>query len=82
MDEQLNNIEINYDTVNDVMYCSFGGKPVEAISEERSEGVFVRVHPETNKVVGLTIVHFSRRFAQHPGQNVSVSLSPPVAAIA
>jgi hypothetical protein len=82
MDEPLNNIEINYDPKNDVMYCSFG-KPTDAISVERSEGVFARLDPETNKVVGLTIVNFLRRFEQHPGENVSLSLAAvPVGAIA
>ena len=64
------------------MYCSFGSAPAEAISVETSEGVFVRVHPETNKIVGITIVDLSRRFTLNPGQRVSVALTSPVEATA
>ena len=74
MDQTLNNIDFDYDPENDVMYCSFG-PPVEAISVQCPEdGVFVRMHPETRKAVGITIVDFSRRFSQHPGDKVSVPL--------
>jgi hypothetical protein len=74
----LKNIDIDYDTANDVMYCSFGSSPAEAVSVEVSDGVFVRMHPETNKPLGVTIIDFSRRFTLHPGQKVSVSLTTPV----
>jgi len=76
MDEQLKNIDIDYDPTSDVLYCSFGSAPVEAISLETSDGVFIRVNPETNKTVGITVVDFSRRFTLHPGMKVSVALSP------
>jgi hypothetical protein len=82
MDEQLKNLNIDYDPKSDVMYCSFGTTPVDAISMETSEGVFVRLHPETNKPVGITIVDFSRRFTLNPGQIVSVALAPPIEATA
>ena len=76
MDQALNTIDFDYDPVNDVMYCSFG-QPVEAISVQcPQDGVFARVHPETRRAVGITIVDFSRRFSQHAGEPVSVSLSP------
>lgn len=78
MDEQLKNIDIDYDPANDVLYCSFGRAPADAISVEESDGVFIRVHPETNKPVGVTIVDFSRRFTLHPGQRVTVALTSPV----
>ncbi len=78
MDKQLNNIDINYDPTSDVMYCSFGGPPSEAYSVETSEGVFIRLHPETNQPVGITIIDFSRRFTLHPGQKVSISLNSPL----
>ena len=82
MDEQLKNIDIDYDPTSDVMYCSFGKTPAEAISVETSEGVFIRLDPETNKPVGITIVDFSRRFTLHPGRHVSVALIPPVEVVA
>lgn len=57
MDEQLKNIDIDYDQMNDVMYCSFGKVPAEAVSVEESHGVFIRVNPDTNNPVGVTILH-------------------------
>jgi len=82
MDEQLKSIDIDYDTKNDVMYCSFIAGSAEAISVETEDGVFIRMDPATNKPVGVTIVDFSRRFVLHPGQKVSVPLTPPVEAVA
>ena len=81
MDEQVKNIDIDYDPVSDVMYWSYG-PPAEAISVEVSEGVFIRLDPDSNKPVGATIVDFSRRFTQKPGQKVSVPLVTPVEAVA
>jgi hypothetical protein len=80
MGEPLSNLDIDYDPVTDVMYCSFGS-PVEAVSVETSDGVFLRVDPETNIPVGVTIVDFSKRFTEHPGQKVSVVLSPTGASV-
>ena len=80
MDEQLKNIDIDYDPTNDVMYCSFVSTPVEAISVEMTDGVFVRVDPETNRPVGVTIVDFFKRFTQHPNERVSIPLTAPVEA--
>lgn len=79
MDEQKN-LNINYDPTADVLYCSFGS-PVDAISMETTEGVFLRVDPNTNKTVGVTVVDFSRRFTQHPTEQVSVPFSVPALSI-
>jgi uncharacterized protein YuzE len=69
----LANIDIQYDPSADVLYCSFG-PPQEAIGEEVKEGIVVRRHPETNAVVGITVVNFSRRFMDQPQNVVSVPL--------
>jgi len=71
----LGNIDFQYDPAADVLYCSFG-PPQEAIGVEVNDGVIVRRHPETNAVVGLTIIDFSRRFTQHPENYLSVPLEP------
>jgi len=53
-------LDIQYDQSADVLYCSFG-PPQEAVGEEVTEGIVVRRHPNTNDVVGVTVIDFSRR---------------------
>ncbi len=62
-------LAINYDPKADVLYCSYG-PPQEAISEETSEGIITRRNPETDELVGFTVVDFSRRFLEHPGDTI------------
>jgi uncharacterized protein YuzE len=67
-------IRLNYDPKGDVLYCSFG-EPREAISiESEEEGKFFRVDPETNEVVGITVVDFSKRFAAQPGNTITLPI--------
>jgi uncharacterized protein YuzE len=73
----VGNIDIDYDYPADVLYCSIG-PPQEAVGEEMGEGVVVRRNPETNAIVGITIVNFSRRFKQEPRNIVSVPIDAPV----
>ena len=70
---RLGKLDISYDPAADVFYCSFGD-PREAIGTEVEEGVIVRSDPETNEVVGITIIDFSRRFTLQPAKVVSVPL--------
>ena len=66
MDEKkLGNIDFHYDPIADVMYCSFG-PPQNAIGEEAAEGVVVRRNPETNALVGITVIGFLKRFSEMP----------------
>lgn len=58
-------ISISFDKEADVMYLSFG-KPVKAEGEEIEEGVFARYDPKSKKLVGLTIVNFSKKFGIAP----------------
>jgi len=74
MVQAANELKINYDRDADVLYCSFG-EPQEAISVEADDGIIVRHNPETNAVVGYTIVNFFKRFADRPNQAVSVPLA-------
>jgi len=71
------NLDIHYDPSADVLYCSLG-PPQEAVGEEVNEGVVVRRNPNTNAVVGVTVVNFSRRFVAQPQNVVSVSLGTPI----
>ena len=58
-------ILISYDKEADVVYLSFGA-PVEAVSEEVEEGVFARYDPDSEELVGLTVVNFSKKFDIEP----------------
>lgn len=71
MDEKT--LKIKYDRAVDVLYCSFGD-PVPALSVERDHGIVIRLDPDTDKVVGVTVVDFFKRFADHPEQSVDVPL--------
>ncbi len=66
-------LELQYDPKGDVLYCSFGA-PVEAVSVETSEGVFVRLSQDTNVPVGVTIIDFSKRFREHPESFLPIEL--------
>lgn len=74
MVQTASELKIQYDRVADVLYCSFG-PPREALSMEREGGVVVRVSPDTEEVVGITIVDFFKRFAERPNEAVSVPLA-------
>lgn len=67
-------MKFKYDRSVDVLYCSFGD-PRPALSVEQENGVVLRLDPETEAVVGITIVDFFKRFADNPDTAVSVSLS-------
>lgn len=58
-------ILISFDKEADVMYLSFG-KPVKAEGEEIEEGVFARYDPKSKKLVGLTVINFSKKFGVTP----------------
>ena len=61
----MQKIRISYDREADVMYLSFG-EPVKAESEEIEEGVFARFDPKSKKLVGITIINFSKKFGSVP----------------
>ena len=50
-----------YDRKGDVLYISIG-EPQAAISKEVDDDILIRVHPETEEVVGFTIFNFAERF--------------------
>jgi hypothetical protein len=52
MDEKKIEVTISYDVKNDVLYHSFG-KPREAYSVAREEGVFARLDPTNDSTVGI-----------------------------
>lgn len=54
--------QIFYDKTSDVLYLSVGN-PRPAISEELGDDILLRVDPETEEVVGLTILNLASRFS-------------------
>jgi uncharacterized protein YuzE len=78
MDEKKLDLKLSYDANNDVLYCSFG-EPHEAYSVETEDGVFIRLNPETDFVVGITITDFFKKFTEHPGKMLSFPMRPDVA---
>ena len=49
-----------YDAEADVLYIS-SGKPKYAVSLDIGEGTVLRCDPETNDVIGVTILNVSKR---------------------
>lgn len=54
-------LNLFYDRKGDVLYISLGS-PKEAISKEVNDDILVRVQPDTEKIVGFTILNFAERF--------------------
>ena len=50
-------VNFDYDKGADVLYISFGN-PQEAICEEVSDGILLRKHIVTGKIVGITIIGY------------------------
>jgi uncharacterized protein YuzE len=63
--KKINNkpMNIDYDEVADVLYISFG-KPTRAICAEDSNGNLIRMDVYTNKIVGITIIDFKKRYME------------------
>ena len=58
-----NGMKIIYDDEADVLYVTFGTpKYTEYI--EHSEDVILRLDPDTKRLVGITIIGFSRHFGK------------------
>ncbi len=53
--------EVRYDKAADVLYISFG-KPRPGLTSEVNEGDLVRIDPDTNEIVGITILDFKERY--------------------
>lgn len=50
-------VDLDYDKDADVFYISFG-EPKEAICDEVAEGILLRRHIKTGKIVGITIIDY------------------------
>jgi uncharacterized protein YuzE len=56
-------LRIGYDREADVLYLSLGEPRKRMEYREVGNGVILRVDPETEKIVGLTVVDFVRNFS-------------------
>lgn len=66
--------QLFYDREADVLYLSIG-EPRRAVSCEIGDDVLLRVDPETDAVVGLTIMNLSSRFSEiEAPQSLPVSI--------
>lgn len=65
VDLPLRNLQISYDEDSDVLYVSIG-EPRPALTYEEDGGVLIRRDPETQKVVGVTVVDYDHRFRALP----------------
>jgi uncharacterized protein YuzE len=63
------NLNIDYDSTADILYVSFG-KPRSAICFEVNKGDLIRVDAYTNKVVGITIIDFKKRYMESSLLNI------------
>jgi hypothetical protein len=66
--KKIKNLDVNYDQEADVFHISFGD-----ISIEVQEGNFVRIDPQTDDVVGITLFSFKKRFMSSPSKTVEES---------
>lgn len=60
LQEHQSNLNWDYDAEADVLYISIG-EPRIAEGIDIGEGIIVRVSPQNNEVVGLTIIGLSKR---------------------
>lgn len=51
---------LDYDVESDVLYLYFE-KAQEAVSREIEDGVFLRVDPQTDQVVGVTVLNLRKK---------------------
>lgn len=63
------NLNISYDDSADVLYISFGN-PRPGIATEVNDGDLVRIDPDTNEIIGITIIDFKERYM--PKQSTSI----------
>lgn len=61
----LETVVVNYDSAADVLYMSLG-PPRPAICMEPEEGVVLRLDPDTDQIIGITIIGARRRLSEEP----------------
>lgn len=67
-------IKLYYDKKKDILDICIG-RPKKAVSQELDNDILIRVIPQTNKIVGIAVLNFKRRFSK-----TEQSLSLPIEA--
>jgi hypothetical protein len=66
-------LRFSYYPPSDELNIHFG-EPRPAISKEIDDGVYLRLDPQTREIVGLTLLHFRRRFGRAKAKPLSFAL--------
>jgi uncharacterized protein YuzE len=67
-------MNVDYDEDMDVLYISFG-KPKAAICVEVNNGDLIRVDAYTDKILGITIVDFKKRYMESSTLDITETAS-------
>jgi len=59
LNQQMKNLRMAYDREGDVLDISLG-ESKEAISREIEDDLFIRINPQNNEVVGISILNFEK----------------------
>ena len=62
-------LALQYDAESDVLYASLGA-PQAALSYEVTEDVLLRYVPPSRRIVGVTIIDFTRHYSKEGGGSV------------
>lgn len=71
---------MDYDSKADVLYVSFG-RPKPAVCVEVSDGDLVRVDAYTDKIVGITIIDFRKKYIDKDSLSIEESAKAAVSRI-
>ena len=55
---KVKKLTLGYDAKHDILEVTIGPKALRAVSIEKEDEVFLRVHPDTGELVGMTILGF------------------------
>lgn len=58
--EKINKITICYDSDDDILDIIIGPSAKEAFSIVQDDEVFLRIHPESKEILGVTILGFKK----------------------
>ncbi len=56
-------LRFSYDDEADILEI-FKGEPKETISKDVGDDIWIKVDPETEEILGFTIISFTKRFSQ------------------